>query len=293
MAGPQITHALPDLEERCGQTEYEAPHETDIESSAAEIDDAVDQAHGHANQAILDQILEIPVDGEDGQDGATGPQGPAGTNGSNGQDGTDGAQGVQGIQGPQGAIGPQGPQGIQGLQGDQGIGVRLLGTKATVPDLPDTGNVAGDSWIVSADEDLYTWDGDSWVDVGQIVGPQGAQGIQGIQGPQGIQGVQGPAGTNGTDGTDGDAADIAAEINGAAAKTDPNDSDVMAILDSEDTPAFTLKKLTWANIKAALKTYFDGLYLPAASFSGLAKITVSDTQPANPSTGDLWIDTSA
>lgn len=42
-------------------------------------------------------------------------------------------------------------------------------------------------------------------------------------------------------------------------KTTPVDADLIAIADS--TSSFSLKKLTWANIKATLKTYFDTLYL--------------------------------
>jgi hypothetical protein len=36
----------------------------------------------------------------------------------------------------------------------------------------------------------------------------------------------------------------------------------------------------------------DGAYLPVASFSGLAKITVAPTAPGSPGVGDLWIDNS-
>lgn len=49
-----------------------------------------------------------------------------------------------------------------------------------------------------------------------------------------------------------------AAINAAASKTTPVDADVMPLLDSAASNA--LKKVTWANIKATLKTYFDTLY---------------------------------
>jgi hypothetical protein len=52
--------------------------------------------------------------------------------------------------------------------------------------------------------------------------------------------------------------DIAGEIVGATAKTTPVDADLVGIVDSADSN--TLKKLSWANIKATLKTYFDTLY---------------------------------
>lgn len=47
-------------------------------------------------------------------------------------------------------------------------------------------------------------------------------------------------------------------ISGASAKTTPVDADTVGISDS--AASGVLKKMTWANIKATLKTYFDGLY---------------------------------
>lgn len=55
-----------------------------------------------------------------------------------------------------------------------------------------------------------------------------------------------------------DAQNVGSAINGSAAKTTPVDADVVAILDS--AASNVLKKLSWANIKATLKTYFDTLY---------------------------------
>lgn len=51
------------------------------------------------------------------------------------------------------------------------------------------------------------------------------------------------------------------------AKTTPADADQFFITDSAASNVG--KSLTWANIKAALKTYFDGLYLPIARLLGL------------------------
>ena len=50
---------------------------------------------------------------------------------------------------------------------------------------------------------------------------------------------------------------IAAIINGSSADT-PLDADEWGFRDAVDS---ILKKITWANIKATLKTYFDGLYV--------------------------------
>ena len=55
-----------------------------------------------------------------------------------------------------------------------------------------------------------------------------------------------------------DAINVASTIHGVAAKTTPVNADEVGIVDS--AAANILKKLTWTNIKATLKTYFDTLY---------------------------------
>jgi hypothetical protein len=57
---------------------------------------------------------------------------------------------------------------------------------------------------------------------------------------------------------------IASAINGATAKTTPVDGDTIAGIDSASSNILT--RFTWANIKAALKTYFDTLYQPSITF---------------------------
>jgi hypothetical protein len=52
------------------------------------------------------------------------------------------------------------------------------------------------------------------------------------------------------------ATDIASAVHGAASKTTPDGTDELGLAESGSA----LKKLTWANLKAALKSYFDGLY---------------------------------
>ena len=47
-------------------------------------------------------------------------------------------------------------------------------------------------------------------------------------------------------------------LNAGASKTSPVDADVIPLLDSADSSA--IKKLSWANVKATLKAYFDGIY---------------------------------
>ena len=63
-----------------------------------------------------------------------------------------------------------------------------------------------------------------------------------------------------------EAVNITAPIIAAStSKTTPVDADVLPILDS--AAANILKKVTWVNIKATLKTYFDTLYAAVGSFA--------------------------
>jgi len=157
--------------------------------------------------------------GPTGATGATGPQGEqgvAGNNGSPGSQGEPGPAGATGATGPQGAAGlqglqgPAGPQGNKGDTGEQGVSVTLKGTKALIADLPNSGQTAGDAWIVTESNggDLFFWNvtEGTWDNVGKIVGPQGNPGIQGPQGeqgPPGNDGAEGPTGATGPQGETG------------------------------------------------------------------------------------------
>ena len=106
--------------------------------------------------------------------------------------------------------------------------VFIKGTLTNVAQLPTSGQVAGDAYLI--DGDLHIWDTERWTNVGEVQGPtgpagpqgstgdqgpqgvagpagsagvQGLRGIQGIQGEQGIQGATGPQGATGAEGTDG------------------------------------------------------------------------------------------
>lgn len=68
----------------------------------------------------------------------------------------------------------------------------------------------------------------------------------------------------------------------ATAKTTPVDADVMPIQDS--AASNILKKVTWANIKATLKTYFDTLYTAVNTAIPLSYLDTDGTMAANSDT---------
>jgi hypothetical protein len=81
--------------------------------------------------------------------------------------------------GPTGTTGPTGPT------GPQGVNINFSGSVANTGALP-TGAAVNDAYIVDADGNLWVWNGSSWDDAGQIVGPQGQTG------PTGATGATGP-----------------------------------------------------------------------------------------------------
>ena len=92
--------------------------------------------------------------------------------------------------------------------------------------------------------------------------------------------------TPGGAGTDTDAIhdNVAGEINAiASAKTTPVDADWALIEDS--AASWAKKKLSWANIKATLKAYFDTLYL-ATKTIGIADNNLVDIDDADAADND-------
>jgi len=241
--------------------------------------------------------------GETGPQGATGLQGPQGSTGPQGIQGVQGptgATGPQGSTGPQGPQGPEGPEGQQGIQGATGQGFNIAKIYASVAELEadtsPTGIISGEFAIVTTvdpnDADnskLYLWNGSIYAYTNDLsgaqgiqgptgdTGPQGAQGIQGEAGPQGAQGIQGEQGIQGIQGIQGEAgtsADVAASIHGVLEKDTPVDADEFGLSDSADT--YLLKKISWANIKAKLKLYFDTLYMTFAGGTLTGDITFGE-----------------
>ena len=104
--------------------------------------------------------------------------------------------------GPTGNTGATGVVGPTGATGAQGTNINFVGSVANTGSLPATG-ATNDAYIVDADGNLYVWNGSTWTDVGQIVGPQGNTGAVGITGPTGAQGETGAIGNTGAVGNTG------------------------------------------------------------------------------------------
>jgi hypothetical protein len=78
----------------------------------------------------------------------------------------------------------------------------------------------------------------------------------------------------GAKGIQGDPASVPEAIVAASSKATPVDADSVGYVDSEASNV--LKKLTWANIKSVLKTYFDTLYLALAGGTLTGNLTLGE-----------------
>lgn len=91
-----------------------------------------------------------------------------------------------------------------------------------------------------------------------------------------------------------DAGNVGSTINGATAKTTPVDADTLPITDSE--AANVIKKLSFTNLKAFLKTYFDTLYAATLGADDNYVTDAEKTKLANLSgtnTGDVTVSDSS
>ena len=206
----------------------------------------------------------VSVPGSTGPTGPTGPQGPTG------------ATGATGPEGPQGDTGPQGVQGIQGVQGLAGQSftpdaIGPVGDQSLYDDEPE-----GFAFLDATNGLLYFKLSATTAD--WSVGAMFGRGPQGPQGVQGVQGIQGETGLTGATGPEGPAADVAADIHAAAAKTTPVDADELGIADS--AASWALKKLTWANVKAGIWTALGALI---AGGTGKTTPVDADTIPLSDS----------
>lgn len=230
------------------------------------------------------------IQGPKGDTGDTGPQGPQGIQGDTGPAGPTGATGPQGPAGATGATGPQGPAGATGAAG-AGYALALLSAEVMAPGTGSktfthaslaTAYVIGSRVRVIASGGTGTWmegeltgstltsktvlvdtvagsaETDTWsLSISGEIGPQGPEGPAGPQGETGPAGADGATGAAGSDATV-NATNVGSVLTAATEKTTPVDADTVPLSDSAASNA--LKKLSWANIKATLKAYFDTLY---------------------------------
>ena len=219
--------------------------------------------------------------GNDGNTGPTGPTGPTGATGPQGESGLSitgptgatgatgpigltgptGSMGDTGPTGPQGDVGEVGPTGPTGATGPQGTDIHFAGSVSTPESLPSSGVSVNDAYIVDSDGNLYVWNGASWTDAGQIVGPQG---LTGPTGPTGATGATGPTGAS------------SYSFNSPIDLTGTTVSIV-------NNPTFT---------GTVTATTFSGTATNSQKFAGRA-LFVSATQPSSGmADGDIWIKTS-
>lgn len=76
-------------------------------------------------------------------------------------------------------------------------------------------------------------------------------------------------------------ANVAAITDAATSKVTPVDADELPLADS--AASYGLKKLLWSNLKATLKTYFDGLYMALVAPGTSGNLLVSN--------GSAWVST--
>jgi hypothetical protein len=143
--------------------------------------------------------------GESGTSGYSGYSGigESGYSGFSGYSGDSGISGYSGDSGISGYSGESGISGYSGYSGQQGTSINVKGEVPTVGDLPPTGNQVNDAYIVTADGNLWVWNGTAWYDAGQIVGPQGLSGFSGYSGESGYSGFSGDSGISGWSGDSG------------------------------------------------------------------------------------------
>jgi hypothetical protein len=141
--------------------------------------------------------------------GPTGATGPTGIQGNTGLTGPTGANST--VPGPTGPTGSTGPTGATGAQGTS---INFKGSVANSTALNAiTGQLTNDAYLQIDNGNLYVWNGSSWTNVGQIVGPQGNTGAQGSTGPTGSQGNTGSTGSTGSQGNTGSTGPTGAQGN--------------------------------------------------------------------------------
>jgi hypothetical protein len=124
-------------------------------------------------------------------------------------------------------------------------------------------------WVNDEDK-VYAWDGSAWIVTGGDPAAAIAAHVAASDPhPTYLTQTEGDARYSPAGGGAETAATIGALINGAASKVTPADADQIGLMDS--AASNVLKKLSWANIKAALKSYFDTLYVTIGTVNAFTK----------------------
>ena len=188
---------------------------------------------------------------------------------------------ILGPTGATGATGPTstepGPTGPTGATGPQGTSIDFKGSVSETSFLPTgPGNLVNDAYVVDADGDLYVWNGSSWDNVGQIVGPTG---------PTGPLGPTGSIGPMGKDYVSTDETGIPTETYiGNAAPTGPTSGDIWFDIDDLGANA-----AIYSGTTAPDPTEFQ---FWASEENVIEELIFSDPEPPSGTLyeGELWID---
>jgi hypothetical protein len=208
--------------------------------------------------------------------------------------------GATGLTGATGATGLTGMTGVTGATGPQGTSIDFKGSVANTGALP-TGAANNDAYIVDADGNLWVWDGDSWNDAGQIVGPQGPQGNTGATGLTGATGATGLVGVTGSINYDTGTGILSLDEGTAGGLATLN---VSGVVPDEQLPGDIVRS---DGLSTSLGDYI--LATQKGANSGVASLDISgkvpaaqlpadfavsaSTPPASPQVGDAWYDSAS
>lgn len=142
---------------------------------------------------------------------------------------------------------------VVGEKGKDGTGVNILGSCNSSSQLPSANNTKGDGYLINGH--LYIWDGEDWVDGGNIQGPKGADGVSITGASINAEGqllltlssgetltVGKVVGANGEDGEDGeDGVGIASIEQTIFSSADDGNNEFTVTLTNGNTASFVVK----------------------------------------------------
>ncbi len=179
-----------------------------------------------------------------------------------------------------GPTGPTGSAGLTGPTGPQALNINLLGSVATVGDLPAAGNTLKDAYFIEATSEVYIWSGNGWFNGGTVVGPTGAVGSTGTTGAVGSTGSIGPRGLTGPTGPQG--------VTGPTGPTGPTGSTGPdgTFLTSDTAPAGATEGDVWFDgTSGRFYVYFDSFWVESAQNAVGSTGPIGPTGPSGGPTG--------